>query len=345
MANDRARAKTIILRWFDEGYNDPPMRRKLSAGIDRFFDEIAKRELWSECITTLLGNSSAPKIVAWGRSWRATPSRRGLAVSSVVPGWGYGWTTIFTDQYVYDILSWLGHFARQYVHRSNVAKVLMIAWEQHQAILHPFGSQGNWRRYGGFFPPVKIKVALDVACAEIHREWGRVKSPPPPTWSRWTRRNTLDPAIHQGISHFLRGQRLASAGFDLEALVAFDCVIQSLQTMDWSLLPGDPRHVRADLLNGLGFKAPTVHLAEHIYFLRNHFIAHAGGWRWWDAGEDVDEEFMAKASRFALRALRIAADRESLIRKIDPAPSNWGDWFLSNFPTLWDAIWFRDPKR
>jgi hypothetical protein len=135
-----------------------------------------------------------------------------------------------------------------------------------------------------------------------------------------------------------------SSGFDLEALVAFDCVVQSLQTMDWSSLPGDPRRKRGDLLFGLGFKAPTVDLAEHMYFIRNHFVAHAGGWRWWDAGEDVDEDFMARASNFALQALRKAADREPRIRKIDPTPSDWGAWFLSNFESIWNAVWFRDPK-
>src|SRR5207237_64419 len=136
----------------------------------------------------------------------------------------------------------------------------------------------------------------------------------------------------------------ARAGFDLEALVAFDCVIQSLQTMDWSSLSGDPHRVRSDFLSGLGFKRPSVQMAEHIYFLRNNFVAHAGGWRWWDAGEDLDDEFMEKASNFALRALCRAADREPSIRKIDPEPLNWSCWFLSNFPALWRAIWFRDPK-
>jgi hypothetical protein len=30
--------------------------------------------------------------------------------------------------------------------------------------------------------------------------------------------------------------------------------------------------------------------------LRNEFGAHAGGWRWWDTDEYVDDEFMEKAS-------------------------------------------------
>ncbi|MGD0104145.1 MAG: hypothetical protein ABSC06_08925 [Rhodopila sp.] len=46
-------------------------------------------------------------------------------MSTVVPGWGFGWRTIFRDDYVYQVLSDLAHYARQYVHRSHVARVLI----------------------------------------------------------------------------------------------------------------------------------------------------------------------------------------------------------------------------
>ena len=54
MTDDRARAKAVILRWFDQGQPEQSARRRLSSGIDRFFNEIAERESWSECISTLL---------------------------------------------------------------------------------------------------------------------------------------------------------------------------------------------------------------------------------------------------------------------------------------------------
>lgn len=343
MTNDRARAKTLILKWFDGGKAEPAARRRLSAGIDRFFEEIAKRESWFECMSTVLGDESTPAIVLNGATWRSRPCRAGLAFSSIVPAWGYGWSAIFTDKLVDDILSWFGHYARQYIHRSNIAKALMIAWEQHDAILHPVGSQGSYSRYGGFVPSVTPRKALDLADKKIDHMWGSVSPPLSRTRSTWTHRNTLDPAIHQAIFHFLRGQSLLRADFKLEALVAFDCVLQSLQAMDWSWAAGNPRQSRTDLCLALGFKTPAAALADHVYFLRNQFAAHAGGWRWWDAVEYLEDDFILKASNLALRALRRVADLESSHRRIDPAPSNWSGWLVANFAVLWDSVWFREP--
>ena len=343
MVKVQARAKTLILKWFDAGPPQPALRQRLSVGIDRFFSEIANRERWSECITVLLGDAPVPDLLASGPMWRARPCQIGLAFSSVVPGWGYGWQRILKDEHVYDILSWLGHYARQYVHRSHVAKALMIAWEQHSTILHPFGSEMSSVRYGPVRPSVTPKMALDAATKESDRRWGAVRPLPARSTSAWSRRNTLDPAIHQSIFHFLRGQSLLRAGFELEALAAFDSAIQSLQTMDWPSASGTPRRSRTDLCAALGFKAPAAELAEHIYFLRNNFVAHAGGWRWWDAADYADDKFLTDASSFTLRALRRAADLEPRMRTIDPSPANWSDWLLLNFPALWDAIWSRDP--
>ena len=55
MTNAQARAKTLILKWFDEGPPRPEVRQRFSTAIDRFFSEIADREAWSECMYTLLG--------------------------------------------------------------------------------------------------------------------------------------------------------------------------------------------------------------------------------------------------------------------------------------------------
>jgi hypothetical protein len=242
------------------------------------------------------------------------------------------------------VLSGLGHYARQYIHRSNIAKVLMIAWEQHGVVLHPFGWRGASWRYGAVTASVTPRQALDRAEAETDDHWGAAALPRS-SRSKWRLRNTLDPAIHQGIFHFLRAQNLFRADFELEALVAFDCVLQSLQAMDWSWARGNARRSRADLCSALGFAQPTAKLAEHVYFLRNEFVAHAGGWRWWDAEEYLDDGLMGEVSNLAFRALRRAADLEPRYRRIDPAPSNWCDWLLCSFSILWDAVWFRDPAQ
>ncbi len=339
MTKQTARAKSLILKWFDDSGQPSGLRGRLSSGIDRFFEEIAKRDQWSENMTVLLGDRSAPHFRASGQGWRAIPCCEGLAISTVVPGWGFGWRSIFIDEYVYNVLSWLGHYAQQYVHRSHVAKVLMIAWERDGAVLHPFGSQSFGRRYGPFLPPTPSRKALATAVEDAVTQWGKNETAPR-SRSRWMRRNTFDPAIHQAVFHFLRGQTLVSSGFDIEALVAFDCVLQSLQTIGWGVTVGDPRRNRTDLVATLGLNPNNGPLAEHVYFLRNEFAAHAGGWRWWDAGEYVGEEFMEKVSRFTLRVLQRAADTEPGARQIDPGPSSWSDWLIGSFPLLFRAIWF-----
>jgi hypothetical protein len=100
----------------------------------------------------------------------------------------------------------------------------------------------------------------------------------------------------EAVFHFLRGQKLKASEFMIEALVAFDCVLQSLQTIGWDGPVGDPRRNRPDLVATLGLNTSDGMFAQHGYFLRNEFGAHAGGWRWWDTDEYVDDEFMEKAS-------------------------------------------------
>jgi hypothetical protein len=180
-----------------------------------------------------------------------------------VPGWNFGWSSVLTDPISYDVLSWLGHYARQYVHRSNVAKVLMAAWERHNLVLHPFGSGLQIQRYSEASNP-STQQMLAIADRNMTEQWGRPLSKGTLYQSKWSTRNTLDPGIHQGIFHFLRGQSLAAAGFELEAVAAFDCVLHSLQYMDWSWAPGNPRRDRADLCRALGMGKASAELAEHV---------------------------------------------------------------------------------
>jgi hypothetical protein len=202
-----------------------------------------------------------------------------------------------------------------------------------------FGSTGSSRRYGGeCMPAGDAQSALAIASAEAAKDWGACSVKV--TRSPWLRRNTLDPGIHQGIFHFLRGQKLRKEGFEVEALVAFDCVIHALQTMPWPLRTSGSTS-RPDLFQELELRAPSVATAEHIYFIRKHFGAHAGGWRWWDAGDEYDDEFVERASQLVWRMLRRAADLEPTIRTIDPHPPRWSDWLLEHFCLIWNIVWFR----
>jgi hypothetical protein len=265
-----------------------------------------------------------------------------LVVSSVVPGWGFGWSKVFTSENVYNVLSWFLHYARQYIHRSDVASALMIAWEEHGKVLHPFGSRAMQQRYGPVIPMSSIDHVLDISKESALACWGGLndRSTGGPSVSAWMKRNTLDPFIHQAIFHYLRAQELIAHGFEIEAIVAFDCVLQSVGT-----LLRTRRHLAAELTRGqvcgqLQLSTESAELADYVYFLRNNFGAHAGGWRWWDQSELLDEENVAEISRLAGSVLSSAADTEPAIRSIEPFPSNWGDWFFENFEILWDTLWF-----
>ncbi|RRI01370.1 hypothetical protein EH240_15210 [Mesorhizobium tamadayense] len=278
-----------------------------------------------------------------GHDWRARPSAKGLVVSSIVPGWSFGWRGILKDDIADDILVWLGHYARQYIYRSNIAKVLMAVWERNGLVLHPFGTGLIIERYSNFRPKPSTREIFAKAERSYTDQWGTFSGDHRAYRSKWESRNTLDPAIHQGVFHFLRAKSPASAEFELEALAAYDCVLHSLQDFDWRWAPGNPKRDRRDLVRALRLGERAENLAEHVYFLRNQFIAHAGGWRWWDAGEYLEVDLSANAGRLASRALRKAADIEPLYRRLDPAPPDWALWLEENFPRIWSAIWFRDP--
>ena len=157
-----------------------------------------------------------------GKAWRADPTTNGLVVTSVVPGWGFGWRNIFDDDMSEDTFSWLGHYCRQYIHRSNICKVLMAAWERNGLILHPFGSGALIQRYAGSTSSGSTSEILNAAMRGVALNWGARLDEPAFYRSKWTARNTLDPSIHQGVSHFLRAQSLLKANFEIEALVAME---------------------------------------------------------------------------------------------------------------------------
>jgi hypothetical protein len=214
----------------------------------------------------------------------------------------------------------------------------MAVWDRDQVALHPFGHSSLGQNYGPFLPPVSPRTALQIAQADATSEWGLFDGDSPKIRSVWMRRNTLDPLIHQAVFHFLRGQRLLGSAFDLEAIVAFDCVFQTVGTL--LSRGGTPTRTRAEICKALGFSSSSGRLAEHAYFLRNHFGAHPGGWRWWDYGELLEDDDALGIARLAGRSLARAADREPALRIVDPAPASWADWFVQNFNLLWDVVWF-----
>jgi hypothetical protein len=142
------------------------------------------------------------------------------------------------------------------------------------------------------------------------------------------------------VFHFLRAQNLRSESFDLEAVVAFDCVVQTVAAFIQSRSGLAVQPARSEICARLGLNMEFVELAEYMYFLRNNFGAHAGGWRWWDQAEMLEDDTLADISQFAHQVLSAAADFEPRARAVSPSPAEWGSWLFHNFEMLWDAVWF-----
>jgi len=174
----RNKAKTTILKWYDKRRSTQAERVHFSRNIDLFFETIAEREHWNESRSTLLGDGATPRFAISGRAWRADPTARGLAVTSLVPGWGFGWKDVFKEEISEHFFSWLGHYCIQYIHRSNICKVLMAAWEKDGIILHPFGVGSIARRYAGSTSEGSPKHMLAISTSDVIHQWGRVINRP-----------------------------------------------------------------------------------------------------------------------------------------------------------------------
>jgi hypothetical protein len=337
-----AKVKTQFARWFDGAGIDPKLRARLLKGVEAMLTELPRRAGWSEAMTSALGNSGKLKLICSGARFQTIPCSDCLAFTTVVPGWGFGWHSIFEDQEVYAILADFPWYARRYIYHSDLAKVLIVAWETERRVLHPFGDQGMSQRHGAVTPSVSVATALEQAACVVRQEWG-----PPPRQSRakttvsvWLNRNTLDPFIHEAIFHFLRAQTLVKHQFIIEAIVAFDCVMETLRKFltqgSGSLTDKD----RAWVCQELGLNPKQGKLANHVYFLRNEFGAHAGGWMWWDQDDFMDDELIDQISDLVFTALNAGADAEPSKRRVDPEPADWAGWFTDNFEVLWKAIWY-----
>jgi hypothetical protein len=292
-------------------------------------------------MTVRLDDSQHSLFHASTANYQVFPTAKGLTVSTVVPGWNFGWGRILPNEEVYQILSWFLHYARQYIHRSHVAAVLMVVWEQFNVVLHPFGSEGIYERYGPIWPMTSNETALQTAKQSAINAWGAHSAGDGTEFSSpWLMRNTLDPYIHQAVFHYLRAQKLLTADFATEAVVAFDCAIQSIGSFlrIRHHLPGDIS--RREICERFNLSHEYVALANHAYFLRNNFGAHAGGWRWWDQHELFEDDTLSEIANLASAILSNAADQEPKMRAIDPSPSQWPTWLFENFDMLWDTVWF-----
>src|SRR5262245_6967811 len=119
------RAKTRVALWFDRAEQPVELRPKVLSGIERIASNLQLRTNWFEVMTVGLDDSAGLPIRLETRQFSAFACRKCLAVSTIVPGWNFGWSKVLKNEEVYQILPWFLHYARQYIHRSYVARVLM----------------------------------------------------------------------------------------------------------------------------------------------------------------------------------------------------------------------------
>src|SRR5262249_14563368 len=140
-------------------------------------------------------------------------------------------------------------------------------------------------------PFVSAENALQAARLAAIEAWGNRERSTELSGinSSWISRNTLDPYLHEAVFHFLRAQNLKSSQFAIEAVVAFDCTLQSIASFIRARCGLATLPTREQICNQLGLPAKSAELAEYVQFVRNNFGAHAGGWRWWDQHELFDD--------------------------------------------------------
>ena len=334
-----AEAKTLLLNRFDKSKISSKLRKQFSQDIDTFFNEIRNRENRVEVVSDYLQNERRTNIRFKSTCWRVAPYSQGAVLTAMVPYWSKGWKSYFRLQDSYEHLSWLGTYFRQYIHRSYAARFIMAACEKEQLVFLPFGDRIShcYDRPTNNFGKIKLLSVVENLSISSDPQY----IPGEAFNSYWFTANTFEPAIHQGIAYFLRGQSLLSANFDLEAIVAFDCVLQSLQQLPWPSVYGSPQNSRLDLLNALALGQKYKEISEQMYFLRNNFVAHPGGWRWWDTYEYLDDQIAVEAKKISLRALRKAAAMEIKFRRIEPNPASWSEWLLKNFKSILRAVEFK----
>jgi hypothetical protein len=342
----RAHTKARMLRYYDRAAAPASVRKGMAAAIDSMLAELPKRDGAREAMTVTLDETKGLDYLIGSQSWRAYPCKNVLAVTTIVPGWTRGWRSLISDEIGYDEITWFLHFARQYIHRSHVAKILMVCWDRDRRILHPFGSQFMSRHHWENRPRPSERSLIDASMADARLEWGK-STRELPIRSVWTNANTLDANIHQSIFHFIRGQSLLRKEFELEAVVALDSALQALKTLLVNGGLANSATTRPELCTLLGLGIDAGEIARQGNFLRNNVGAHAGGWRWWDHGE-LTEELVPALSSVVRRAIAKAAKLELGIRTVEPEPESWSTWLLQNLDMLWDTVWFEKaliPKR
>jgi hypothetical protein len=333
-----ARAKSTVAQWLDAVGMSKVERRAVLAAFGRLPAELALRDATAEVSVAILPETQGLRATWTAPGFSVDWCTGGLLVGVSAPDWSAGWRSIMPGDTEHRVLSWLLHYARQYIQRS--LRLRVVAAVRHARVSDVFGDSLTMHRR---VPRAEVAcvlaetMAVEAASARFKVREGHGRARRIALSPTWLTANLLDPHLHRAAFHLVRADELRGADFGPESVIQYDTSLVVLEEWGRAVLPAHPSD-RSGVLRALGIGRLQA-LGKRTSFLRNHFGAHSGGWRWWDFDEMFGDD-VPRVARLADRALRAAVQIESSHRRVELDPPSWSDWFWTNFETLWRAVWF-----
>lgn len=329
-------------------------RAKLASALRRAVrEELPTRDGDVEIEYRLLLDSD--NLACWYSSqtmWLYPTGSDSLACGVIAPDWSVGWKRISRDEYVADTVATFFRFARQYVARSRLVRVVgAVALSYNRACEFRFSNHLSLHRVADrnrdrdSWPPQIDTIERAYQSTESRPEFTPALTARRPDgrkqrelrgWIAST--NTLDPFVHRAVFQFWRSTALINHHFWEESVTALDG-ISSVAAQFIQRRLGAAGNVRGTLAAQLGLSARDQRVLNHLYALRCDFGAHPSHSKWWDFAEIYDEEFDTFRDT-AKRVISGLAALERQHRVVEPVPDVWSDWFEANALMLWDAVWF-----
>ncbi len=115
-----------VCQWAKKGYLPKTSYPKLAPALRRMIkQEIPARDGAFHLVFRELLGSEGLRCYFYSRSTAVLPTHRNtLVVAAVMPYWRLELHSVSRDEYVQDFISWLFHFASQYVARSHITSAL-----------------------------------------------------------------------------------------------------------------------------------------------------------------------------------------------------------------------------
>ena len=314
------------------------VRRPLPGALRRLPAILQSSDVRTDVVNrTLQSPFSFPISFDSSTCWGYTSGDR-LVLGAVGPAWR-GIHKVCKDKDTADLVDGFIHFASQYVIRSRIVRI-------QAGLALTFGVACDFRT-ADFRRTTVAAGSRYPDIDAVHRE---LRGDLPIGTVRGSRRlreltawvnmlNPLDPFVHRALFQFWRSRALADAGFWEDAVSALDGVsaVAAEAAQEWLRLSVQPSRHGTGAAFGLTVEDQSQ--LEALYQLRCAFGAHPPPSKWWDFAEMYDSE-LDVCWDVARRLIRGLCTHELAVRRIDPDPARWSDWFVKHADLLLDLVWF-----